>query len=358
MNNEFLSDQEDSLDHLEPQPNFLSKLRDKQWIFFDEQWILLILGVLIAFFAIFTRRASFFSFRNLQNVLMDASTIMIIGSGMTLLLISRCMDLSVGSIAIFSSIATAKVMCNLAGNTEELLNFQYSNLGVAISAGVSAGLLSGLFWGLLNGILVVKAKIPPFIATLGTMGIALGLSQVWTGGINVQGVPLPFQSKFGLAKLFNLIPYPVIIAVFIVAVLWVLLSKTRFGLWTYAVGANLEGSRRVGINVDRHRIILYILVGVLAGLVGVIDVARYNTASVGSHANTPMSVVSAVLIGGTSLFGGRGRMIGTVIGALLPAVLANGLIILGINPFWQNVAVGWVLIIAVFLDQLRRSHGK
>lgn len=338
--------------------SLLEKIKKRHWVLFEDQWICLILIAMVILFSILTPKGSFFSFRNLQNILLDASTIMIIGSGMTFLLIARCMDLSVGSIAVFSSIATAEVMVALAGSPEELMQFQYPNLGLALTFGILAGLVAGTLWGIFNGFLVVRSKIPPFIATLGTMGIALGLAQVWTGGINVQCVPLPFQSEFGLGKLAGIIPWPVVVALGIVGIFWVVLAKTRFGLRTYAIGANLEGARRVGIDVHTHRFILYILVGLLAGVVGVIDVARYNTASVASHTNTPMSVMSAVLIGGTSMYGGRGRMSGTVIGALIPAVLSNGLIVLGINPFWQNVAVGAVLLIAVQIDRMRRGKGK
>lgn len=324
--------------------------KKNNWVIFEDQWILLILISIIVIFSILTPSGSFLSFRNLQNITLDATIILIIGSGVTFLLIAGGMDLSTGAMAVFSSVTTSKVMVKLVEIG--------ANIFIIIFIGVICGILSGAMWGLFNGCIVVKTKIPPFIATLGTQGIALGLAQVWTGGINVQNVPTEFQKVFGLGKLGGIIPYPVVVAIFITVILWIVLAYTRFGLRTYAIGANLEGARRVGIDVNRHRIILYVIVGALAGVTGVIDVARYNTASVASHINTPLSVVSAVLIGGASMYGGRGRMSGTIIGAFIPAVLINGFIVLGIDPFWQNVAVGVVLLVAVQIDQVRRGSRK
>jgi ribose transport system permease protein len=322
--------------------------------FFENQWIFLILLGLILIFALVTPPGSFFSFRNLQNITLDASTILIIGSGMTLLLIAKGIDLSTGSMAIFSAIAAATIMVQLAGTPDEVAQFQYPHLGIALAAGIIVGIAMGALWGAVNGLLVVKSKVPPFIATLGTMGIALGLAQVWTGGINVQHVPLPFQSEFGLGKMAGLIPWPVVVAIVIAAFFWILLAYTKFGLHTYAIGANVEAARRVGINTERHICILYTIVGALCGVVGILDVARFNTASVASHTNTPLSVISAIIIGGTSMHGGRGRISGTIIGALIQAVLLNGFIVMGVTPFWQNVAVGVVLLVAVQIDQIRR----
>jgi ribose transport system permease protein len=190
------------------------------------------------------------------------------------------------------------------------------------------------------------------------MTAALGLAEVWTGGYNVSGVPLSVQNNFGLAKLAGAIPLPVVVAVVVAILCWMLLHRTRFGMRTFAVGANLEAARRVGISINVHRFLLYVLMGGLAGLVGVIDVARFDTASIGSHTMDPLSAIAAVVIGGTSLFGGRGSIGGTVIGALIPVVLADGFVIVGINPFWQNVAIGFVLISAVYIDQMRRRRAR
>jgi ribose transport system permease protein len=147
---------------------------------------------------------------------------------------------------------------------------------------------------------------------------------------------------------------PVLSAAIVTALLWVVLSQTRFGMRTYAIGANPEAARRAGINVDGHMLILYALVGALAGLVGVIDIARFSTATVSGYSNIALQAITAVIIGGTSLWGGRGRMSGTVVGAFIPATLTSGFVIMNVQPFWQNVAIGCVLILAVFIDQYRR----
>ena len=141
-----------------------------------------------------------------------------------------------------------------------------------------------------------------------------------------------------------------------VGVLWVVLAQTRYGLRTYAIGANAEAARRAGVNVRRHTASLYILMGVLAGIVGFMDLARFDTASIAAHTQDNLAAIAAVVIGGTSLFGGKGRMSGTIIGAFIPAILRNGFILMDVQPFWQNVAVGTVLIIAVYIDQVRRRR--
>jgi ribose transport system permease protein len=246
---------------------------------------------------------------------------------------------------------------SISGAETALQTGRYQDLGLAIAVAVAAALAAGTAWGALNGILAVKLRIPAFIATLATLGIALGLAEVIADGINVANVPVPLQEGFGLGRAFGVIPWPVVVAVVITAVLWVTLSLTRFGLRTYAIGANPESARRAGIDVDRHMLVLYTLVGLLAGIVAIIDISRFGTASLSAHSQDALAAIAAVVIGGTSLFGGRGRMSGTVIGVLIPAVLLNGFVIVQIDPFWQNVAVGVVLITAVYIDQLRRRQG-
>jgi ribose transport system permease protein len=323
---------------------------------FDSLGIFAILIVLVAVFAIWAPSGTFFTTANAKNIALDASEILILAGGMTLLLIAAGIDLSIGSVVVFSAIAAAKVMGAIAGTSDQMALGEFPHAGSAIAVGIPAAILAGAAWGLANGLLTVKFRIPPFITTLATLGIALGLAQVWTGGINVQTVPTQLQESFGLGSLFGVIPWPVVVAGTIIGALWILLARTRFGLRTYAIGASREAARRAGVRVDRHLIVLYVLMGALAGVTGVIDVARFNTASIAGHEQDALSAIAAVVIGGTSLFGGRGRITGTIVGALIPAVLANGFVIVGVQPFWQNVAVGCVLLIAVYLDQLRRRR--
>ena len=323
---------------------------------------LTIAGVLVAIVAIFalvTPAGSFLSFDNLRNVALDASAMLILAAGMTFLLIAAGLDLSIGAMVVFAAVVSAKAMLWLAGDvTPDVAQMNHPHLALALLVGVLAAVGVGLLWGLVNGLLSVRAKIPAFIATLATSGVILGLAQVWTGGLNVSGTPIQLQEFFGLGALFGVIPWPVVVAIVVTGLLWVVLACTRFGLRTYAIGANPDSARRAGINVGRHLLVLYVLMGVLAGIVGVIDLARFNTASVSGHTEDALAAISAVVIGGTSLFGGRGRMSGTVIGALIPAVLLNGFVIMDVDPFWQNVAVGLVLLAAVYVDQLRRRRAQ
>lgn len=317
---------------------------------------IILIGMIVGF-SLLSPPGSFLSIDNAKNILVAASATAILASGMTFLLIAAGLDLSVGAMVVFTSVVGAKTMASWAGGNGNDGDFDYPNLGWAIAGGVVGALLAGLLLGGVNSVLIVRLRIPAFIATLATAGIFLGLSQVWTGGLNVQGVPQPIQKHFGLNSLLG-IPYPVVVAAVIVAVLWVILAKTRFGMRTYAIGSSAEAARRAGINVNAHMSILYLTMGVLAGVVGLVEVARFNTATVAGHTETALAAIAAVVIGGTSLFGGRGRMSGTVVGSLIPAVLASGFIIVGIDPFWQNVAIGVVLLIAVFLDQWRRGRER
>jgi ribose transport system permease protein len=222
-----------------------------------------------------------------------------------------------------------------------------------ILAGCAAGILAGLAWGLFNGLLIALMRIPPLIVTLGSFGMALGLADVITGGIDIGGVPTQFESTVGNGQL-GPIPWLVLISVVCTIVLGLVLHLTRFGRYTYAIGSNEEAARRAGIAVNRHLIKVYVLAGALAGLGGVVSLAYFNETTIGGHATDNLVAIAAVVIGGTSLFGGSGTMFGTVVGVFIPVVLAQGLIIVNVQTFWQGVVEGAILIIAVYFDQLRR----
>jgi ribose transport system permease protein len=245
-------------------------------------------------------------------------------------------------------------MVALAGTTEQVQNFQFPNQGVAIPVGIVAGILTGLACGAINGVLIAKLKMNPFVITLGTFGIFIGVAQLLTGGTNVPYVPGAIQ-QIGTRELLGFLPVPIVVSLIVVVLAAVALSRTRFGRYTYAIGSNRAAAHRVGVNVDRHLIKVYTFCGFTAGLAGIIDLARFNTALVGAHTFDNLLTISAVVIGGTSLFGGIGTMLGSVVGTFIPATLTNGFIIMGVQPFWQRVAIGVVLILAVFVDQRRRS---
>jgi ribose transport system permease protein len=305
-------------------------------------WIGLILVALIVAFSVL-EYSSFVSASNARNIATDAAVLLVQATGMTFVIITAGIDLSVGAVLVFSGVVAVKAMNGVGGD----------NWGT-IFVGLGVALVAGLAWGTLNGFLVAKARIPPLIVTLGTLGMSLGAALLITGGVDERDVPFKLVNTIGSGRVAAQVPYLVIIAFAVALVFGVLLAATRFGRHTYAVGSNEEAARRAGIAVDRHLIKVYALAGTLSGLAGFLSVARFATTTIGGHDTDNLQAIAAVVIGGTSLFGGIGTMLGTVFGVFIPAVLQNGFVIVGVQPFWQQVAVGAVLIGAVYLDQLRR----
>ncbi len=318
---------------------------------FADLWIALILLALIVFFSIVCPGGTFLSVDNLRNITVDTSEVLLLAAGQTVVLIAAGIDLSIGSLVIFCAVIAAKALGEFSGPSSA----GYPDVLVGVALAIPAAVLAGAVWGFINGWGTVKLRVPPFIVTLGTLWMALGLAQVISGGYNVASVPPQLQDLFVFGGLFGIVPWPVVIAAVGVGILWTLLARTRFGLRTYAIGANMEALRRAGVDVERHTILIYVIMGLICGVVGLMDVARFSTASLSAHQLDNLNAIAAVVIGGTSLFGGRGHMSGTVVGAFIPAVLRNGFIILAIQPFWQNVVVGAFLIVAVYVDQVRRG---
>ena len=298
----------------------------------------LILGILTFLIVVFTilNGTAFLNFGNFVNIAVDASVLLLLAVGMTFVIITAGIDLSVGSVLVLSSVVGGQVMVALSGTDAQVQNYQFPNQAIGIPAGIAASLLTGLFCGLVNGFLITKLKMQPFIVTLGTLGIGLGLAQILTGGINVRFVPTAIQTQIGIREVFGFLPVPVLISLVVAVIAGVVLAKTGFGRHTYAIGSNPDAARRVGINVDRHLLKVYALSGLLAGLAGILDLARFNTTSIGAHSTDNLASISAVVIGGTSLFGGLGTMIGSVVGTFIPAVLRNGFIIQGVQAFWRR----------------------
>ena len=305
--------------------------------------IFLVLVGLIVIFSLL-KFEEFFTVSNARNIGTDAAVLLVVATGLTYVVITAGIDLSVGSVLVFASVISARAMNAVGGD----------NWGVII-VGLVVGLLAGVGWGVLNGFLVTKAKIPSFIVTLGTLGMALGGALLITGGVDERDVPFKLVETLGTGRLFGQIPWLVVIAAVVALIFGIILAQTRFGRYTYAIGSNEEGVRRTGVNVDRHLIKVYALCGALAGLAGALSLARFGTTSIAGNTTLNLDAIAAIVIGGTSLFGGVGTIVGTVVGVFIPAVLRNGFVIVGVQPFWQQVAVGAVLIIAVYLDQLRRA---
>ena len=305
-------------------------------------WIILILAAMMVAFSVLEPE-SFATVNNARNLATNAAILLVIAVGMTFVIITAGIDLSVGSVLVFAGVVSAKAMNAMEGD------------GVAVLlVGAVVALAAGAGWGVLNGILITKARVPPLIVTLGTLGMALGLALIITNGVDVREVPPRLVTSVGVGRLFGEIPWLVVIAAGVAVVFGVLLAATRFGRHTYAIGSNEEAARRAGIAVDRHLILVYGIAGLLSGLAGYMSLARFATTTLGGHATDNLSAIAAVVLGGTSLFGGVGTVLGTVVGVFIPAVLQNGFVITGVEPFWRDVAVGAVLIAAVYLDQLRR----
>lgn len=305
---------------------------------------LMIFGSLIIIIAIFTvmAPAAFLSGINLRNMAIEASMMMILAVGMTYVIIASGIDLSVGAVLVFSSVASLIAM-RATGSDASWVPV----LGLVVS------LASGAIWGLVNGLLIARARLTPLIVTLASMGIALGLARLMTGGVDLTGVPRSIVTSIGIGRLGG-IPVIVVIACVFTAIAGIALHMTRFGLYTYAVGSNEQGARRAGIKVDRHIVSIYVISGVCAGLAGYLTLARFSSTTISGHAMDNLKAITAVVLGGASLFGGVGSMYGTAAGVFIPVVLASGLIIVGLPSFWQEVAVGIVLLAAVLLDQYRR----
>jgi ribose transport system permease protein len=206
----------------------------------------------------------------------------------------------------------------------------------------------------MQGFLVAKAKVPPLIVTLAGYGGSFGVSYLLTGGSDISSVPHHLVNSIGLSSVGG-VQWLIVIGFLVAIVFGLILAYTRFGRYTYAIGSNPEAARRAGINVDRHLIKVYALAGLLSGTAGIMSLAFFGNTTIAGHASDNLTVITAVVLGGASLFGGRGTMWGTVIGLFIPAVLTTGLIIIHVDQYWQYVAIAVVLVAAVYLDQLRRQ---
>jgi ribose transport system permease protein len=319
-----------------PQDSYLKRLANLQSI-----WILGVLVVIVVLFSI-AAGGKFLSASNFSLISQNIAVWAVLGVGMTFVIITSGIDLSIGSVLVFASVVAAKVMEAIGGD----------GWGVA-GIGIAAALVSGIAWGVLNGILIAKAKIPPLIVTLGSLSVALGLAQVLTGGIDIRSVPEALTDFNTYIKIVGIPALP-FVALVTVIIGGIVLHKTKFGRYTYAIGSNELSARRVGINVDRHLIMVYGISGAMAGLGAVLALSQFGTTTIAGQSLTNLNVIAAVVIGGTSIFGGEGSIFGTVVGLFIPAVLQAGFVIIGVEAFWQGVAVGTVLVAAVYVDQSRR----
>jgi ribose transport system permease protein len=302
--------------------------------------------VLLAIVVGFSIGSPYFLTRaNWLNTSTTATEVLLLAVGETFVICSGGIDLSVGAVLGFSGTAGAWVMATgFAGAHGAAVG--------AVGVGFLAAIVAGGAFGLLNGFLVAWAGIPPFVVTLGTLGIATGLGFLLNNGQEISAIP-GSVATFGNTNLGGWVPVPVLITAVITIWCGLLLAKTRFGAYTLSIGDSREAVIRAGINDRRVLLRIYLLSGLLAGVASVLVMARLGAGSPSSGATDNLNAIAAVVIGGASLFGGRGTIIGSVIGTGIIAVLVTGLVLINVPPFWQEVTVGAVLIIAVYIDQLR-----
>lgn len=293
---------------------------------------------------------------NLLSIGLNASQIMVLAVGMTFLIGAGHLDLSVGPSLILTSVLAAKVMVALGGTPAEVTAGQYPNLGIAIAGGIVVALVAGGLVGLINGLLVTRLRLSSFIVTLAMSGTTYGVALVLTSAANVPYIPDQIQQGFGGLKLLGIMPAPLLLGLVIAGVMWWVLRRTRFGMRTLAIGSSQEASIRAGVDVAAHTIRLFVLMGILVGVAAVIDIARNANTNVVGHQTDNLQAIAAVVLGGTSLFGGIASVGGSIIGTLIPVMLQNGLVIMQVAPFYQFVIVGVILILAVYFDQRRRER--
>lgn len=288
------------------------------------------------------RPDTFLTTDNFLNVFRRSSVNGIIAVGMTAVIISAGIDLSVGSMMALSGMVGAWVMIVIGGSNPE---------GIALVIGTLVGIVTGFFCGLLNGVFITKLKLPPFIVTLGTMSSFRGISYVMNAG---KPYNIPHYKYLNEAVILG-IPISVLIFAVIIASAGFILKYTRLGRYTYAIGSNREAAFHAGVNVDSYLIRIYALTGFVVGIAAMITTSRAVSAQPTAGVTLELDIIAAVVIGGASLSGGRGTIIGTLVGTLLIGFLRNGCTLLGISTNVQLIVIGAIIIVAVAADQLARS---
>jgi ribose transport system permease protein len=287
---------------------------------------------------------------NLFNVLRQVSVNLCISVGMTMVILTGGIDLSVGSILAFSGAIAAGLLKNGI-----ILQASNTFIGFTFLGGVLAALLIGGALGFFNGLMITKFKVPPFVATLAMLTIARGLTMLYTNGYPVTGLGTAF-AYLG-AGWFLGMPAPVWIALLIILIFIFFIRKSKTGRYIYAIGGNERATFLSGININKVKITVYTLTGILCAVAGLLVTARLDSAQPNAGNGYELDSIAAVVIGGTSLSGGKGTITGTVIGALIIGVLNNGLVLLNVSPFWQQVVKGLVILLAVILDRMNSKKG-
>lgn len=297
-----------------------------------------VIALIILMAVITIINSNFLTANNLLNLLLQVTSNALIAFGMTFVILTGGIDLSVGSILALSSALTA----GLVGS------------GMPVALAILVSLLLGCILGMLNGLLISYGKLAPFIVTLATMTIFRGATLVYSNGNPItKGLSDSFLFQFLGQGYIVGIPFPVILMFIVFIILYILLHKTAFGKSVYAIGGNEKAAYISGVKLNKVKIIIYAISGIMASISGLIITSRLSSAQPTAGASYEMDAIAAVVLGGTSLSGGKGRILGTLIGALIIGVLNNGLNIIGVSAFWQQVVKGVVILIAVLLDRFK-----
>jgi len=322
-------------------------------------WIAVLDIVAITVFGALTPNHVFFTLEGVKTLAVDSAELVILSGASMLLLGARRFDISIGANLGLASVVATMVMRGVGGvNQVAELGVtsssagDYHNLGQAVALGVLAGILSGVAVGLANGLIVVKLRVNSLVATLGMLSIVEGITYVLTNGTDLSA-PTQLQTSFGLLNIAGL-PVPAVIAAVIAVVLWLVVAKTGFGMRTLAIGSARDAALRSGINVERHEIVLFTLAGALAGTAALLDISRFAFTNAAGHPNDALAAISAAVIGGAAITGGVISVPGAVLGVLLTTILEVGLVLMELPSYYQLVAIGMILITAVYVDQRRR----
>lgn len=295
---------------------------------------LILMGIVVG-----SVNSKFFAAGNLIDILRSTSYTFIIAAPLTLLLISGGSDLTIGAVTNLGGVAVAWAM---------------SRLGLGVIPSILIALIAGALCGVLKSFIVVKANLPAFIVTLGLQYMINGFVLVTTGGVPITGLLEEFK-PLGQGKAFGTVHWTIIIAILVGIGIQIILNRTKFGREVCAVGGNQETAKLAGINVIKVRFIANIMVSVFAAFAGVLMASRFNSAQTTAGTGTELTILASVIIGGTSMMGGSGSVIGSLLGCLLLAVINNGLVLMGVSSYYQNLIFGALLVLSLFIDKYRRS---
>jgi ribose transport system permease protein len=304
------------------------------------QQILAFTSLIVLFIFFSVASSNFYQFDNIVGILLSTAVTGILALGATIIIVTSGIDLSCGTVMTLSSVMAGVFAINL---------------GLPVWLGVIGGILTGAIAGLISGLAIAKMKIPPFIATLAMMMVAKGLALVIAKATPIYFTSKPNYQQIAMGTIIPGVPNAILIFFAMAIIGSLILSKTVIGRYTFALGSNEEATRLSGVNVNKWKIVIYTIAGIFTGIAGIVMASRLNSAQPALGQGYELEAIAAVVIGGTSLSGGTGTILGTVIGALIMSVLTNGLQILSVPDEWQTVVVGLVIILAVYSDVLRNK---